>query len=233
MKVMYSHMKYAIFDLDNTILDFDSAEEASLTAVFRNHGVADILQAEQDYQTYNQSVWQQIEQGAERDSLLDQRFQVFLSTLDINVDGPTVQQEYDQLLSHSYQIIPGTHELLTNLKNAGLTLLVGTNGIKDTQLSRLAGAHVTDYFDQIFISESIGYAKPSSHFFEAIFNEYPDMTTTNTAMIGDSLRADIAGATQAEIPSVWYNPQHEANKTLIHPTYTVDNFNQLQRLLLN
>jgi len=233
MKVMYGYMKYAIFDLDNTLLDFDSAEEASLTAVFRNHGVTNIRQAEQDYQTYNQGVWQQIEQGAERDSLLDQRFEIFLATLGINVDGPAVQQEYDQLLSHSYQIIPGTHELLTTLKNAGLTLLVGTNGIKDTQLSRLAGAHVTNYFDQVFISESIGYAKPSPHFFEAIFNEYSDMTTTNTAMIGDSLRSDIAGAVQAEIPSVWYNPQHDVNQTMIQPTYTVDNFNQLQQLLLD
>ncbi|MCL3856150.1 YjjG family noncanonical pyrimidine nucleotidase [Lactiplantibacillus plantarum] len=227
-------MQYAIFDLDNTILDFDRAEAANLAAVFQHHGVTDIRRAENEYQAYNETVWQQIEQGADRDSLLDQRFQVFLGTLGITVDGPAVQQEYDQLLAHSYQVIPGAHELLRTLTNAGLTLLVGTNGIniKHTQLSRLAGAHMTPYFDHIFISESIGYAKPNPHFFNAIHDQYPDMNATNTVMIGDSLRSDIAGAATVQLPSIWYNPQHAHNDTTIAPTYTVDNFKQLQKLLL-
>lgn len=81
-------MQYAIFDLDNTILDFDRAETASLTAVFQNHGVPNIPQAEDDYQAYNETIWRQIEQGGPRDTLLDQRFEVFLATLGITVDGP-------------------------------------------------------------------------------------------------------------------------------------------------
>lgn len=225
-------MQYAIFDLDNTILDFDRAETASLTAVFQNHGVPNIPQAEDDYQAYNETIWRQIEQGGPRDTLLDQRFEVFLATLGIIVDGPSVQQEYDQLLAHSYQVIPGARDLLHTLKDAGMTLLVGTNGIKHTQLSRLAGAHMTPYFDHIFISESVGYAKPNPHFFLAIHAQYPEMTTTNTVMVGDSLRSDIAGAANVQLPSVWYNPQHLPNESAIKPTYTVDNFTQLQKLLL-
>ena len=43
-------MQYAIFDLDNTILDFDRAEAANLAAVFQHHGVTDIRRAENEYQ---------------------------------------------------------------------------------------------------------------------------------------------------------------------------------------
>ncbi|MBP5845048.1 HAD hydrolase-like protein, partial [Lactiplantibacillus plantarum] len=76
------------------------------------------------------------------------------------------------------------------------------------------------------------YAKPNPHFFSAIHDQYPDMNATNTVMIGDSLRSDIAGAATAHLPSIWYNPQHVHNDTTIAPTYTVDNFKQLQKLLL-
>lgn len=225
--------QYAIFDLDDTILDFDAAEQVSLTRVLKNHGVTDLSHAETFYQAYNQVVWQQIERGADRDQLLNQRFTHVLGQLGITVNGAAVQAEYDQLLGQGFQILPGARDLLTRLKAANVTIIIGTNGIQGTQLKRIAGAHLNDLLDHVFISEAVGYAKPDHHFFDAIFHHYPKMTTTNAIMVGDSVRSDITGAANVHLPNIWYNPNHATNIEPVLPTYTASNFTEVQQIILN
>lgn len=51
-------------------------------------------------------------------------------------------------------------------------------------------------------------------------------------MIGDSLTADIQGANNAGIDSVWYNPDQTTNTSTIQPTYTVSTYQELLALLV-
>ncbi len=226
-------MKYVIFDLDDTLLDFQAAEQASLTTILTRYHVPDLAVAKRVYLTHNRQVWQQIEHGADRDQLLDQRFQIVFAKLGITVDGPKVQHEYNDLLGQGFQVLPGVDSMLTKLKSAGLVLLIGTNGVQDTQLNRLAGSGLAPQFDHVFISESVGFAKPDRRFFDAIFTTYPDLSPHNAVMVGDSLASDIAGAVNVGLPSIWFNPHHLANLSDVHPTATVTNFDQLQQLLLS
>ena len=225
-------MKYVIFDLDDTLLDFQAAEQASLTTILTRYHVPDLAVAKRIYLAHNQQVWQQIEHGADRDQLLDQRFKIVFAKLGITVDGPKVQHQYNDLLGQGFQVLPGVAPMLTKLRAAGLVLLIGTNGVQDTQLKRLVGSGLANQFDHVFISETVGFAKPDRRFFDAIFATYPDLSTTNTVMVGDSLASDITGANNVGLPSVWFNPHHLNNSSDIQPTATVDSFTQLQTLLL-
>lgn len=226
-------LKYVIFDLDDTLLDFQADEQVSLTTILSRYHVPDLAVAKERYLTYNRQVWQQIEHGANREQLLNQRFQVVLAQLGLSVDGVKVQHEYNDLLGQGFQMLPGVIPMLTTLKNAGLTLLVGTNGVQDTQLNRLRGAHLTPYFDHVFISEAVGFDKPDQRFFAAIFAAYPDLSADNAVMVGDSLASDIAGANNVGLPSIWFNPHQLPNSSEIKPTLTVATFAQLQALLLD
>ena len=226
-------MKYVIFDLDDTLLDFQAAEQASLTTILTRYHVPDLAVAKRIYLAHNQQVWQQIEHGADRDQLLDQRFKIVFAKLGITVDGPKVQHQYNDLLGQGFQVLPGVAPMLTKLRAAGLVLLIGTNGVQDTQIKRLVGSGLANQFDHVFISETVGFAKPDRRFFDAIFATYPDLSPKNTVMVGDSLASDIAGATNVGLPSIWFNPQHLANLSDVHPTATVTNFDQLQQLLLS
>lgn len=226
-------MKYVIFDLDDTLLDFQAAEQASLTTILTRYRVPDLAVAKRIYLAHNQQVWQQIEHGADRDQLLDQRFKIVFAKLGITVDGPKVQHQYNDLLGQGFQVLPGVAPMLTKLRTAGLVLLIGTNGVQDTQIKRLVGSGLANQFDHVFISETVGFAKPDRRFFDAIFATYPDLSPKNTVMVGDSLASDIAGATNVGLPSIWFNPQYLANLSDVHPTATVTNFDQLQQLLLS
>ena len=50
-------------------------------------------------------------------------------------------------------------------------------------------------------------------------------------MIGDSLTADIAGGNASGIDTVWYNPDRKENTSLVVPTYTVRNYQEIADLL--
>lgn len=226
-------LKYVIFDLDDTLLDFDAAEQASLTAILTKYHVPDLALAKRTYLAHNRRVWEKIEQGAERTNLLNQRFALVLGQLGITVDGPTVQKEYDQLLGRGFQILPGAKHLLEQLRASGLVLLIGTNGVHDTQLSRIQGAGIAPYFDRVFISETVGYSKPDRRFFDAILAAYPNMHRNNVVMVGDSVRSDITGAANTGIASIWFNPRHVKNTTTVRPTRTVTTFDELFKVLTN
>ncbi|BDZ31791.1 YjjG family noncanonical pyrimidine nucleotidase [Lactiplantibacillus sp. WILCCON 0030] len=224
-------LKYVIFDLDDTLLDFSRGEQECITYLLQKYGVTDLPHGMQVYQAHNHWVWSQIEHGAERQPLLDQRFAVVFAKLGISVNGHALQQEYNTMLAHNFHVIPGATTLLDQLQSAGLTLIVGTNGVKTTQLSRLQGSGLASYFRQAFISEDLGVSKPDSNFFTAIFNQLPNMTVNNTIMVGDSLTSDIQGANSVDLPSIWYNPRHLSNDHDYRPTKIVTDYDQLKRLL--
>ena len=52
-------------------------------------------------------------------------------------------------------------------------------------------------------------------------------------MIGDSLTADIQGANNAGIDSIWFNPKGLANETPAVPTYQVKNYQDILNILSN
>ncbi|RRK11333.1 noncanonical pyrimidine nucleotidase, YjjG family [Lactiplantibacillus garii] len=232
MKAVVQVLKYVIFDLDDTLLDFQAAEQSSLKTILTRYHVPDLTVAKRCYLAHNHQVWAQIEHGGDREQLLNQRFQIVLGKLGIVVDGPTVQREYNALLGQGYQTLPGVQSLLTTLKTAQLTLLIGTNGVQDTQLNRIRGAGLAPYFDHVFISEAVGVAKPDRRFFDAMTTRYPDLTPDNAVMVGDSLASDITGAANAGLASIWFNPHHQVARN-VRPTVTVTDFSQLQHCLLN
>jgi len=224
--------KYAIFDLDDTLLDFTRGEIEGITAILKKYGAPDVRRGFDTYVHLNRDIWQRIEQGAPRQPLLDQRFALTFDALGITVDGVALEAEYNDHLNHNFYTLPGARDLLIQLKTAGVHLLVGTNGTKHTQLSRLTGSEIGEFFDAVYISQDIGFNKPDPRFFAPIFAEHPDLTADNTLMVGDRLQSDILGANNVALPSIWFNPQHTANPGSYLPTFEAANLTTVAQLIL-
>ena len=109
---------------------------------------------------------------------------------------------------------------------------MGTNGVAKTQPERLVGSGINNYFDEIFISEEIGYRKPEPQFFETILDNNPDRNISNTVMIGDRLSADIVGANAVGMKSIWYNPQQNQTTSKSAPTYIANDYQDILDLIL-
>ncbi|WP_283680092.1 YjjG family noncanonical pyrimidine nucleotidase [Lentilactobacillus sp. Marseille-Q4993] len=224
-------IKNVIFDLDDTLLDFERGEIEGVTTILKENGVTDIKHGLDTYLKINNQVWEEIEKGAARQPLLNTRFSKSLALLGKQVDGVAVEHKYRNILGHNYYQINGASKLLSQLKENGINLLVGSNGVKQTQISRLQGSGLDKYFTKLFISEDIGYAKPDKRFFDTILAD-KQITKDNTIMVGDRLQSDILGASRANLRSIWYNPSNQVNQLEIKPTYTVSNYEKLADIIL-
>ena len=59
-----------------------------------------------------------------------------------------------------------------------------------------------------------------------------DRENKRKSVIGDSLSADIKGAQNAGLDSLWYNPNRKANTLPIPPNFEAASYEDIVRILL-
>ena len=225
--------KFLLFDLDHTLLDFDTAEDIALTQFLEEQGVTEIQTYKDYYIPMNKGLWRELEQGnISKPELVNTRFSRLFAHFGIEKDGAELALLYQQHIAQQGQTYAGARELLDSLTEAGYEIYGATNGIMAIQTSRMAHSDIAPYFNHIFISEQMGTQKPEALFYEKIAEQIPDFDLSQALMIGDSLTADIAGANNAGLDSIWYNSKKLINNSSAQPTYTVSSYEEIKKLLL-
>lgn len=225
---------FLLFDLDHTLLDFDTAEEVALTQFLQDQGVQDIQAFKDYYKPMNQGLWKDLEQKKiSKKDLINSRFAIAFAHFGREVDGEEMALRYQDYISQQGQSFPGAEDLLARLEKAGYQLYGATNGVTAIQEGRLAHSTIAPYFKEVFISEQLHTQKPEPAFFDKVGQLIPGFSKEETLMIGDSLTADIAGGNAAGIATVWYNPDHKENTSQVVPTYEVSTYQEIADLLLN
>ena len=222
-------MKYntLLFDVDNTLLDFDANEKESFKSMILDKGEKYSEELYETYKKMNQKMWEAVERGETTiDDVLYTRFSKLMKKYDKDVDGVDFENTYRFYLNQGIQEMPNVHEVLTKLKK-NHRLYVITNGIKETQDSRMNRSGLVKYFEDRFISESIGANKPSSEFFDHVKNNVLDFDPSKTLIIGDSLTSDIKGGNLYGIDTCWYCKEGTVNNTDIIPTYEIHALDEL------
>lgn len=223
---------YLLFDVDGTLMDFNRAErEAYIEAlhdfnVFENEdNIVDV------YSPINQKWWKKLErkETTKQETLLGRHRETF-ETLNMNLPVDEFNDAYANHLSKKHYVMEGAIELLDDLRKQGYTVIAATNGVYTTQQRRLTEAELINRFDGIYVSEKIGVDKPNLGFFEAIFNDYKEMNSSNTLMIGDSLTSDIKGGINAGLDTCWLNIKM-VNDTDIKPTYEIHKLKELYTII--
>lgn len=224
--------KYLIFDLDDTLLDFKDTERMALEKIFKTYNIEFNGENLEYYKSINQRLWKELENGLiTKNFVLTERFNEFFKRYKKNINGEDVEKEYRSYLNEGHKKIPYAKELLENLKIKGYKIYAGTNGLGETQRKRLKDSKLIEYFDDLFISEEIGFEKPNIEFFNNIFKKHNLLKKEEILMVGDSINADIKGANNAGIDSVLFNLKYENNKE-VKSTYVIKNLKELENLLL-
>ncbi len=195
---------YQIFllDIDNTLLDFDAAEKHGFEKLIESYGIEYCSRMLEEYKKLNRDLWDLLEQEKiSRDELLNTRFTRLFRSFGLDINGEEAESRYRLHLGEGADLLPHTKETLLHLKQKGKKLYPASNGVYNTQIQRLKKAEIYDLFDGMFISERIGYEKPSRSFFEYCFSNIPDFSKESTLMVGDSLSSDIQGAVNSGIDS--------------------------------
>ena len=224
--------KFILFDLDHTLLDFDTAEDVALTQLLKEEGVEDIQAYKDYYIPMNKALWKDLElKKIRKQELVNTRFSKLFSHFGIEKDGVYLAERYQFYLAQQGQLFSGAMELLDSLIDRGYELYAATNGITTIQTGRMAQSGLAPYFNQVFISEQLQTQKPDALFYEKKGQQIAGFSKEKTLMIGDSLTADIQGGNNAGIDTIWYNPHHLENHTQAQPTYEVDSYQALLELL--
>ena len=224
--------KFLLFDLDHTLLDFDTSEDVALTQLLKEEGVADIQAYKDYYVPMNKSLWKDLEEKKiTKQELVNTRFSRLFAHFEIEKDGVYLAERYQFYLAQQGQVFSGAMELLDSLIDRGYELYAATNGITTIQTGRLEQSGIAPFFKEIFVSEQLHTQKPDAAFYEKIGARIPNFNKNHALMIGDSLSADIQGGNNAGIDTIWYNPHHLENHTQAQPTYVVHSYKDLLNCL--
>ncbi len=220
-----------LFDLDDTLLDFDAAEKSALRQLCASYSLSLTPEMEKRYQTINKSLWEAYEEGKiDRDEVLNTRFSRFFAEYGETVDGIELEKRFRRFLQEGHELIDDAFDIISSLKN-DYQLFIVTNGVADTQAKRLNDSGLRPFFDDVFVSDEIGYQKPKKEFFQYVFEKIPQVHLDATLIIGDSLTSDIKGGHLVGIDSCWFNPKLKENYTKISPTYEIQKLKDLYRIL--
>ena len=224
-------MKYTwlLFDADDTLFDFSKAESNALMWSMEQAGLQFQPEYPRVYAQFNQKVWQEFERGlVTSQELRVKRFRLFFDDVNLQTDPFHFSQLYLHNLGLGTDLLEDANEVVHDLKTRFRIALV-TNGLMDVQIPRLQGSTLHDCFEQVFISEVIGSAKPSRIFFEAVFEKLGQPAKNEVLIIGDSLSSDIKGGIDFGIDTCWYNPKR--NSTNLPIAHQITRLKELINIL--
>ena len=225
-------IKYVLFDVDDTLLDFGKAEEAAIRKTFERIGIPAAEETVRRYREINARQWARFEKGEiTREKLLTERFDILFSELGLSdIPSEMAQASYEYLLGIGHYFIDGAEELLEALKDK-YELYIVSNGNASVQDRRLKSAGIVPYFREIFISERVGFNKPSAEFFDACFEHIPGFEKDKAIIVGDRLSSDILGGINAGVKTCWFNLRGDAPDPDIPADYEIKHLSELPALL--
>jgi 2-haloacid dehalogenase len=222
--------RHLLFDADNTLLDFDACEAGALERLFREMGLPWSRESAAVYHTANEALWRALERGElTQQELLDTRFAVAFRKLGLEADGKKAEARYRELLGEGAFLMPGAVEVCRELAE-GHSLWIVTNGVSNTQRSRLARSGLDRWFQGIFVSGEMGVQKPQPEYFDRVMEALGRPDPREVLLIGDSLTSDIRGGVQAGLPTCWYNPRGKENDTPWKPDYEIRELREIPKL---
>ncbi|MCM1113897.1 MAG: YjjG family noncanonical pyrimidine nucleotidase [Clostridium sp.] len=224
-------IKNILFDLDDTILDFKMSERVALSKTLIELDIEPTEYIISQYSKYNISQWKRLELGEiSRDEVKINRYKLLFDDIGVDVSAKLATSIYEKNLAVGHYFIDGAEQMLHSLSKSYALHLV-SNGTKAVQEGRLASAGISHYFENIFISEVIGFEKPSEKFFDFCFKKMINFNKNNTIIIGDSLTSDIKGGHNAGIKTVWFNPDHLSCTGSIAPDYEIHSLYEVENLI--
>lgn len=225
-------MKYNtfLFDADDTLFDFYNTGKRSFLKACRDKGVPAI---ETDYDIYseiNQRRWDLFSKGLiDKQSVVIGRFDEYKSVKNVQFDSEDFFKEYEKNLSETCILFPETAEVLSSLKSDGARVYIITNGLKTVQRNRLSLSGLYPLLDGVFISDEMGFTKPSKEYFDLVEKGISNFDKEKTLIVGDSLVSDIPLGNNNGIDTCLINRDGKKIENDVPYTYEIKNLKELYK----
>ena len=226
--------KWLLFDADNTLFDFDAAQDFSLTRTLSYYGLEPTAERKGRFKVINGALWAAFDRGEiSQEALVVERYARFLEQEGVEGDPAEWNDFGLHRLAENPVLLPGAEKLCYKLSQRYVLALV-TNGVAFVQRQRLKSSPLERFFaDRVYISGEMGCRKPEKIFFEKALKDLgAERQSGKVLVIGDSLSSDIRGAFNARLDSLWFD---RSGKGEGHPkpTYRATSFADMEKLLLS
>ncbi|AMG05993.1 HAD family hydrolase [Vibrio parahaemolyticus] len=235
-------LKAIFFDMDETLCGTSQADKAAgqKFAAWIQQTYPQISDPQAFLQRYLQGVYKKLnaefpqlvallpDENAFRCGLI----QTILAEDGIHIDAEQAQQAqhyFDSARMGAFTFFPGVKEMLTDLRKH-YKLVVITNGPIFSQHPKLKATQMDEWVDHIIVGGEEPEEKPAASIFQKALN-LVDVKPEEALHIGDSLAADIAGANNMGILSVWVNATGASNPTEITPNFEIRETVELKEIL--
>ncbi len=234
------------FDLYNTLVHFDynvlptveldgQIRRTTMVAVHRalsecrrlRFGVEDLLRAALD----SRELLRRLQGEQHREFPSSHRFQLMSERLGIG-EPDLVELMVERHMEEMFRMMycpGGSHETLKVLARRPL-FLASNFDHAPTARRALREFGLADYFQQIFISDELGWRKPGSRFFEEIVRR-SGVDPSRSVFIGDDPVADIEGASRHGFTTIWLRPPGAESWPRTGPDRVIESLAELPGIL--
>ena len=219
-------------DADNTIFDFNKAEEYAFADTCAHMGfeATDALLAV--YSEINEALWKLFEQGGiTQKDLRVRRFEQFLAAIgkgDLNAQE--MSEAFVRSLGQQSVPIDGAIEAVKRWSEI-VPVIIVTNGIAKVQHGRMEKSEVRHFIRGMVISEQVGAAKPDPKMIFEGMKLANVSDKSRVLMLGDSLSSDIAAAANAGVDACWYNPNGAKNGKNLPVRFEIADLDEVDAIL--
>ena len=226
-----------LWDIDNTLLNFNKAEEAALNNDFAEFHLGELTKEMlEKYVAINRRHWQALERGEmTKPEVTVGRFVEFFTTYGIDTSiAPAFNERYQVLLGETIVFNDDAYQIVKDLKGK-IPQGAATNGTKVAQTGKMKNSGLGDLLDVIYISEEIGAEKPAIEFFDYVMQDLntrvEHLKPEEVLMVGDSLTSDMKGANNAGMIACWYNPNGAICDKDVKIDYEIKDLHEVYNLL--
>ena len=231
-ELKYRHL---FFDLDHTLWDFETNARDCLSEIFSDYSLEKRVTPSFDefysiYHHHNALLWSRFEKGFITVEELKWK-RMWRTLLDFKIADEKLARDmsasYLDLLPTKSKVFDYTFEILNYLTEKGYELHLLTNGFEKTQRRTLESSNLGKYFDQVITSEASNSMKPKKEIFDFALKAC-DGKVENSIMIGDNLDADIAGARNVGMDSIFVNHTHK--EIAAQSTFEISHLKELENI---
>lgn len=227
-----SKYKILLFDADSTLLDFEACEQEAVIDCLNYAKLPVTDEVIKKYSEINKGYWEMLERREiTKKELMVARWSSLFEYYGFDVNAVEIAELYPKRLADKSHLMVGAEEICKKLYGK-FKMYIVTNGFKSVQEKRFMSCPLAKYFDDVFISEDIGYDKPAIEFFDIIAKRIPDYDPNAAIIIGDSLTSDIKGGINAGIDTCWFNPSGKSIPNGMNITYDIRDLDQIAEIVL-
>lgn len=196
------------FDLDHTLWDFDRNSALTFDKIFKLNGLMintdDFLI---QYEPINLNYWKLYrEEKIDKESLRFGRLNDAFLAIGEKVSKEVILNLSDDYIAHLTtfnHLFDNTINILKYLQEKYVLHII-TNGFEEVQHKKLSKSNINQFFTTVTNSEMVGVKKPNPKIFNYAL-EQANAKVETSIMIGDSYEADILGAQNIGMDTIFFD----------------------------